>query len=270
MLDVVRGRGDRTREQAGECQECRQDDCDGSSCHVAFPLSRADPRHARSGDPPPPAAGIRTAENGRTRAQSSCTWIVAPWTRSCRRPVGGSCPTPAAVAPPRSPTSPGVPAYRCERVTACGAKTLAGLHAEQPTVVAGIQSLGMLLGPLVALHLGAGFVAIHKYAHAGEDDGEPLWRRSLTREGRSSSPLGRQRRAARPVAFRLEARLPGADHGGAGPATGSSGSDHPVASAGLPEDRQRRDGVMTDHRDDRTPDSARAVGAARIRLGRPA
>jgi adenine phosphoribosyltransferase len=64
---------------------------------------------------------------------------------------------------------------------------LAGLHAEQPTVVAGIQSLGMLLGPLVALHLGAGFVAIHKYAHAGEDDGEPLWRRTTPPDYRDRS-----------------------------------------------------------------------------------
>jgi adenine phosphoribosyltransferase len=55
---------------------------------------------------------------------------------------------------------------------------LAGLHADKPTVVAGIQSLGMLLGPLVALHLGVGFIAVRKYPPSYQDDGELMWLRT--------------------------------------------------------------------------------------------
>ncbi|GIG58742.1 adenine phosphoribosyltransferase [Longispora fulva] len=39
---------------------------------------------------------------------------------------------------------------------------LAALHEGRPTVVAGNQSSGYLLGPLVAAHLGLGFLALRK------------------------------------------------------------------------------------------------------------
>ena len=55
---------------------------------------------------------------------------------------------------------------------------LARLHADaQPTVVAGIESRGLLLGPLVAQRLDVGFVEIRKDEHP-EDVGEALLRRT--------------------------------------------------------------------------------------------
>jgi adenine phosphoribosyltransferase len=58
---------------------------------------------------------------------------------------------------------------------------LAELHAdERPTVVAGIETRGLVLGPLTALHLGVGFVEVRKeYRIAGEgqrDSDDPMLR----------------------------------------------------------------------------------------------
>ncbi|GAA4981313.1 phosphoribosyltransferase family protein [Yinghuangia aomiensis] len=55
---------------------------------------------------------------------------------------------------------------------------LAGLHADPPgtpapTVVAGIETRGLVLGPLTALHLGVGFVEIRKDHRTS---GDPLRR----------------------------------------------------------------------------------------------
>jgi adenine phosphoribosyltransferase len=59
----------------------------------------------------------------------------------------------------------------------CLPSALATLHAEPPTVVAGIEASGMLLGPLVAVQLGVGFVPVRKQQHA-HTAGEKLWRRT--------------------------------------------------------------------------------------------
>ncbi|MCF2527508.1 phosphoribosyltransferase family protein [Yinghuangia soli] len=62
---------------------------------------------------------------------------------------------------------------------------LAGLHADRPdtprpTVVAGIETRGLVLGPLTAQHLGVGFVEVRKeYRIAGEgqrDGDDPMLR----------------------------------------------------------------------------------------------
>lgn len=72
--------------------------------------------------------------------------------------------------------------------------SLAGLHAEgggtpapgapgRPTVVAGIETRGLVLGPLTALHLGVGFVEVRKeYGTAGEArrDGDDAMLRAQT------------------------------------------------------------------------------------------
>ena len=55
---------------------------------------------------------------------------------------------------------------------------LSSLHADaRPTVVLGIESRGLLLGPLVAQHLDVGFVEVRKDEDP-EDVGEPLLRRT--------------------------------------------------------------------------------------------
>lgn len=59
--------------------------------------------------------------------------------------------------------------------------SLAELHADAaPTVVAGIETRGLVLGPLAALSLGVGFVEVRKeYRVAGEgqrDDADPMLR----------------------------------------------------------------------------------------------
>lgn len=67
--------------------------------------------------------------------------------------------------------------------------SLAELHADshaegRPTVVAGIETRGLVLGPLAAVHLGVGFVEIRKeYGGAGEGgrrDGDDAMLRAQT------------------------------------------------------------------------------------------
>lgn len=52
---------------------------------------------------------------------------------------------------------------------------LAELHRDaQPSVVLGVETRGMLLGPLVAVHLGVGFAEVRKDDHP-EHAAEKLW-----------------------------------------------------------------------------------------------
>ncbi|WP_018352299.1 phosphoribosyltransferase family protein [Longispora albida] len=52
--------------------------------------------------------------------------------------------------------------WRDAEILAALGPALAGLFEERPTVVAGSQSSGYMLGPLVAVHLKVGFAAVRK------------------------------------------------------------------------------------------------------------
>jgi adenine phosphoribosyltransferase len=71
---------------------------------------------------------------------------------------------------------------------------LSSLHANaRPTVVVGIESRGLLLGPLVAQHLDIGFVEVRKDEHP-EDVGEPLLRRTTPPDYRKRGRMLTMRR----------------------------------------------------------------------------
>jgi adenine phosphoribosyltransferase len=76
---------------------------------------------------------------------------------------------------------------------------LADLHRSgNPTLVAGIEALGFLLGPLVALELGVGFVGIRKGLRADEIGDDVISRTTPPDYNERGLALGIRRRLVQP------------------------------------------------------------------------
>jgi adenine phosphoribosyltransferase len=76
---------------------------------------------------------------------------------------------------------------------------LADLHrSSNPTLVAGIEALGFLVGPLVAIELGVGFVAIRKGLRADEIGDDVISRTTPPDYNERGLALGIRRRLVQP------------------------------------------------------------------------